>query len=319
MTPPSSRVSWAASETNEIQPYPASLFFLANVALKIKSNDTFSSDEYVYIGEEGWDNINPFMDIKVDVPRLIQDTNILGTKIIISVVARDRALNKFGKLISWPLAGLPEEPVSLLTELQDFSLSSRLDIVVLATLSSTVEMMPEVGGIPKGAILAQKKFKLRERNPRLHLPIKLVEPEEFERNNFNKDTIWAVYWTGVDVTKPPEQLLQIWLNKEFEDKFIALNSNSINRAGISISKMINAQILYEICAQVLRHVHNNQLENADAQEGLVDIIQNWMQDNFGTSIQATAKKFASDDGSSQLCSWCYQEAGANAAFARLGF
>lgn len=320
MTALSSKVSWTASETNGIQPYPASPFSLTNVALKIKSCNTFSSDEYLYIEEgEGWDNIDPFIDVKVDALRISGDTKIPGTKITISVIARDRALNKFGELISWPLCELPTEPISLLSGLRDFSWSSRLDIVVTASLSSSVELKSTIDIMPKGVILAQKIFKLRERNPRLHLPIKLVEPEEFEKINLSKDTIWAVYWIGIDVAKAPEQLFQVWLNKEFEDKFIALNSSQINKAGISLSKMINAQILYEICAYVLRYVHDNPLEGADPQEGLVNIIQNWMADSFGDSIQITARNFSGNEGSSQLFSWCYQEAGANAAFSRLNF
>ena len=96
MTSPSVKISWTASETNGIQPYPFSPFSLSNVALKIKLGDTFSLDEYLYV-EEGWKDVNPFIDIDVDALRLSRDTKISEEKITVSVIARDRALNKFGK------------------------------------------------------------------------------------------------------------------------------------------------------------------------------------------------------------------------------
>ena len=56
-----------------------------------------------------WERLTPELFVDVDAAALTADTKLMPDDIVVSVIVRDRNLNKFETVQSWPLDQLPED------------------------------------------------------------------------------------------------------------------------------------------------------------------------------------------------------------------
>lgn len=306
-----SSIAWKAVEHRVTPPFPTSDRSLENVKFRLARNEEPTTEEDHRIeNAHDWDGLTPELFMDADLDALSDDTGIPADNIQVSVVCRDRNLCKFENVVTWSLRDLPEAwPLSPV--LQQFSRSTRFDIVVVATLSPDA---PEVSRlwIPPKAALATKCFKVRVRSRGLDVPIKFVEPSELVRLGLDRKSVSFVRWIGEDVTRPPRELLEVWLNKELEDKFRALNAKRGDTAVALISSSIAAQVYAEVIAQVLV---------ADEREGdpesLIQVIGQLIEKQLGIGLGDARRQYEAPGGRARLVPWSWKLAGTDETFASM--
>ena len=258
-----------------------------------------------------WDGLTPELFLDADAVTLSEDTGVPVEDIVLSVICRDRTLCKFERAATWQLRNVPVDGWSLSRVLDRFSRSTRFDVVVVATLRSD---SPERSGltIPAEAALATKCFKVRVLGRGLDVPIRFVEPAELVGQGLDRASVCFVRWTGDDVTRPPNELLEIWLNKEVEDKFRALNAKSAGTAAAHIASTIAAQVYAEVITQVLLAD-----EHGGEPDSLIQVVGQLMEKELRISLSDAKRQYGAPGGRARLVPWSWQLAGANEAFASM--
>ena len=204
---PSSSIAWKALEHCETLPFRTSDRSLKNVKFRLDRNDEPTPDEGRRIESgQDWDGLTPELFMDADAAGLSDDTGVPADDIVVSVICRDRILCKFERVATWPLRDVPEDSWSLSGFLDRFSRSTRFDVVVVATLRPDVPERSRLS-IPAAASLATKRFNIRVLGRGLNVPIRFVEPAELVGQGLDRGSVCFVRWTGVDVTRPPGELL----------------------------------------------------------------------------------------------------------------
>ena len=308
----SSSIAWKAVEHCVAQPFPTSDRSLANVKFRLEGNEEPTTDEDRRIESvQDWDGLTPELFLDADAGQLSDDTGVRADDIDVSVICRDRTLCKFERAATWPLRSLPDDGWSLSRVLDRFSRSTRFDVVVVATLRSDSPERSRVS-IPAEASLAMKCFKVRVHGRGLDVPIRFVEPARLVEHGLDRGSICFVRWTGDDVTRPAGELLEIWLNKEVEDKFRALNAKKAGTAAAHIASSVTAQVYAEVIAQVLL---------ADDREGepdsLIRVVGELMEKELGLGLEDARRQYEAPGGRARLGPWSWKLAGADEAFASM--
>ena len=309
-------INWKATERYVTTPVPSSQRSLANVKFRLDGNEDPTCDEVFHIGtQQDWVRFNPELFVDVDVAELVSDTGLEQDDIVVSVIIRDRDLGRFEAVKEWRLDDLPEDAWSLDDSLERFSRSLRLDVSVVATPRVSVTGA-DATPIPKGTLLAVKTFKIRSPSRALDFPFRIVEPEEMaKQRGLNRDTVVYVHWRGEDVNRTPSELLEVWLNKEFEDKFRVLNG----RHGGSIVDHIGRNIAAQVYADVLTHVLGSD-EGAEEPTSLVAIVGNLVERKLEMSIDELREIYRNGPGGrSKLTPWSWKLSDADRAFSKLKF
>ena len=173
-------------------------------------------------------------------------------------------------------------------------------------------MRPSRLAIPAAAALGTKCFNIRVLGRGLDVPIRFVEPAELVGQGLDRGSVCFVRWIGVDVTRPPGQLLEIWLNEEVEDKFRALNAKSAGTAAAHIASSVTAQVYAEVIAHVLL---------ADEHEGepdsLIQVVAQLIESGLGIDLEHAKRQYNAPGGRARLVPWSWKLAGADEAFASM--
>ena len=307
-------INWKATERFVTTLVPSSHRSLANVKLRLETNEHPTSAEVFHIEQsQDWNRFTPELFVDIDIATLLSDTKFEADDIAISVIVRDRGLGRFEKIQEWRLDNLPEDAWSLSQALERFSRSVHLDLSVVATPRASI-IGPKSVPIPKGTVLAAKTFKIRLPSRMLDFPFKLVAPEEMERQQgLDRNTVYYVHWRGEDVHRTPSDLIEVWLNKEFEDKFRVLSGKHIGVAG----NHIGCNIAAHVYAEVLAHVLSSE-EDSEEPTSLVVIVRNMVQQELKMSLDDLRSIYSQGpDGRSRLMPWCWKLARADQAFANL--
>lgn len=305
-------IAWKALEYRVTPPFPTCDRSLENVKFRLDPREEPTKNENRRIeNAQDWVGLAPELFMEVDAAALSQDTGVRAEDIVVSVICRDRILCKFERAATWPLLDLPEDGWPLGQVLDGFSHSTRFDVVVVATLRP--EMGPNNSSpIPSGASLATKCFKIRAHGQGLDVPIKFVEPDELARQGLDRRSVSFVRWTGGDVTRPPRELLEVWLNKELEDKFRALNGTRSGTAASHIASSVAAQVYAEVIAEVLL---------AEEQEGdpdsLIQVVGELIEKELGIGLDDARSQYGAPGGRARLVPWSWKLAGADEAFASM--
>lgn len=307
-----SELSWKAAERCVTTAFPYSELALAKVKLRLDSSESPTTDEIRHLEESNdWDRLAPELFFEVDVETLTSDTALPENVIAISVVVRDRVLNKFEQISEWPLDNLPDDAFPLREAMESFSLSSRLDIAVMALPREPVTSANTVR-IPKGTLLSTKVFKIRIPGQGHDFPIKFVEPEEMKNQGLSGDTAFYVYWKSVDLQRTPSEVVEVWLNKELEDKFRILSIGN-NTAADHIGRNVAAQVYGEILAHVLAAD-----ETASESTSLVSVVENIIERKLGIALAEARRIYQEGPGGrSKLMPWCWKLTNADRAFSKL--
>ena len=163
-------------------------------------------------------------------------------------------------------------------------------------------------------MLAAKTFKIRSPSRALDFPFKFVAPEEMEKQpGLDRNTVCYVHWHGEDVHRAPSDLIEVWLNREFEDKFRALSGRRVE----AVEDHIGRNIAAHVYAEVLTHVLSSE-EDSEEPTSLVVIVSNMVQQELKMSLDDLRSIYGrGPDGRSKLMPWCWKLARADKAFADL--
>lgn len=308
-------VNWKATERCVTTPTPLSHQSLANVKFRLDPNDAPSVADVRHIeGAQDWTRFTPELFADIDIEKLVFDTKLAPKDIAISVVVRDRDLGKFEKVTEWRLDGLPDDAWPLSPALDRFSRSVRLDITIVATPRASV-INAHDKPVPKGTLLAAKTFRIRAPQPGLDFPIKFVQPEKMaEQPGLHSSTVCYVHWVGADLHRAPSELIEVWLNKEFEDKFRALSCPPVNPAADHIGRSIAAQVWMDVMAHVLDMESD---EDSDEPGSLVSLVADLAKRRFELPLSDLRSIYHGPHGQSRLLPWAWRLAYADRAFSGL--
>ena len=304
-------LNWKATERCLTTPVASSDRSLQNVKFRLTLNESLSSEEARRIEEpQEWHRCNPELLISVEMDNLIADTGLPQNSMVLSAIVRDRELGKFKRIGEWSLDMLPDDIVSLSEELEKFSCSTRLDIVVVVSPLGALQNKDSIS-IPPGTILACKVFKIRSATQGIDFPIRFVDPDEMIKEGFSRKTVCCVRWRGEDISRSPSELIEVWLNKDLEDKFRALSARHGGAAADHIARSIGAQV----CANVFAHVLESD-EDSDEPESLVNIVKAMIERELGLTMERARQIYQEGpDGRSRLLPWCWRLTRADRAFA----
>ena len=308
--------NWSATERRVTSLNPSSDRSLGNVRFRIDPGADPSADEVIHIenGRE-WDAIKPELFVNIDVPLLLADTSMESDELIVSAILRDRELGIFEKVESWPLDGLPDDGYLLAEAFGRCSRSTRMDVCVVVSHRGT-RGGNGLSAVQRGTIVALKAFKIRSRRQALDFPVKFVNPEDMERiAGLDRKTVFHVHWHGEDVHRAPADLIEVWLNKLYEDIFRALSSSSAGSGEEYIGRNIAAHVYAELLTHVL-------IADDDSEEStsLVSIIKDLVEREFAMRLDDMRRIYRSGPGGrSRVMPWCWKLSNSDRGFAELTF
>ena len=308
-------LTWKAAETRVTAPFPTSDRSLENIKLRLEAGEAARSDPIRYIESvEEWDRLAPELFVDVDTETLTADTGLPVDGIVVAVIIRDREMNKFGRVAMWRLDDLPRDAWPLDSALGSFSRCARLDVCIVASPDVSAAKC-DSAAIPHGAMLGAKIFKVRVPKSGIEPPVVFVEPSRMEEQGLAPDTICYVYWKGEDVAGTPDELIEIWLNKTFEDKFRALSSESADAATLHIGRNISAYVY----ANILEHVLGSD-DIPDNEDSLIGVIGDLIEQRLGLMLDDAREAYrAGPMGRAKLMPWCWRLTDADKAFAAMKF
>ena len=298
-------LNWKASERCTTTPVPSSDRSLANVKFRLTMNEAPTADEIRHLDESALaSHFTPELLVDVDAGMLTSDTGLTKDDIVISVIIRDREIGLFKKIGQWPLDYVPGDLLTL-NDIEGYHLT-RLDVVVVATPKNGLDYAP-------GTLLASKAFKIRAPRQRADFPFRLVDPEEMAKVGYDRGTVCCVRWKGEDISRSPSELIEVWLNKDLEDRYRVLDTSRGGPAIDHIARSIGAQVL----GNVLDHVLESD-EESDDPDSLVSVIDDMIQRELGMSLDRARQIYRTGpDGRSRLMPWCWKLTRADRAFAGL--
>ena len=309
-------LNWRASESRITAPAPTSDRALADVTFRLRVSEELSTSGLATIQEEqDWQSCSPELFFAVDVDALVSDSGVTSDSLYIAVIVRDRVLGRFEKVAEWSLGRIPTDAWPL--QLERFSWSTQLDVAVLATLGASSALLSplETGHRMKGTILASKIFKVRPPRRALALPIRHVIPADMEREGVAAETALYVCWKGADLNRPPADLVEIWLNKQHEDKFRALSV----RRPLSAAKYIGLGFTAQVYAAVLAPILSSSEEPTE-EDGLLWAAKGLVTRGLGQELSELRTIYQDEPaGRSKLMPWCLELVSAERAFSELTF
>lgn len=304
-----SRINWKAGETESIEPFAISRTALDGTAIRFRPADQFQSIDNHYVeGPEFWDEFMPELRIELDIDSLVGDTGISGDDVLVSVILRDRVLNRFRRIAEWPLALLPNDPISLSDSWIEYSHSDRIDICVVA---SPVETADRGSGIARNQsdILCRQVFKIRGTAQSTKIPHRWATPEEFEARGVSADTIWMVDWVGEDLERPIADNVVIWINERHKDKFMMLEDQEF---GDLFRREMAAGIFLEFAVRTLADRQMPQ-----EQDGMRQVILDLLCRISKLETEELFVRMEQPDYQGFLHAWTQSYVGLNDAFLKL--
>jgi len=243
------KISWNANETESIEPFKTFNRGLELCALRLRSSEPFDQpDTRVITSPEFWTDFQPAVKICVSLDDLAIATGLESNSIMVSVVIRDRDLNRFSVAHQCHAWSVPAEPVELKSAWSDFSQSGRVDISVVATPVDTVCRGPGVA-FHKADVVARRTFKLRCMTQSSNIPTRWVPSEEFKKHGAPGNTVWLINWLGEDLERSPAETVEVLLNENMQDAFKVLDNDG--ETANLIRKEMAAAIFSELAIKAI--------------------------------------------------------------------
>ncbi len=307
-------LNWRASESCVTEPAPTSERCLEGVMFRLRESEEPSCSGVAHIQQnQDWESCRPELFLGVDVRALVSDSGVTRESLVIAVILRDRILGRFKQVAEWALDRIPADAWQL--PLDHFSWSTQLDVAVLAALSGPSTTNSRTEEATRGTILARKIFKIRPPSEAFEFPIKQVSPADMEKEGVSSETALYVHWKGADLNRPPTDLIEIWLNKQFEDKFRALSVKRPVPAAKYIGLGFTAQVYADILAPIL-----SSNEEATEENGLLWAAKNLVESTLARDLEELRTTYQEEPaGRSKLLPWCWKLARADRAFSQLTF
>lgn len=301
--------TWNATETESINPFRTAHEALAGCSVRLSLDDVFSDAE-TWVVEDS-DSIQPELKILIDESMLIKDCGIAREDIQVSLLARDRELNRFMCLDTWSLDEVPQDPYCLKQVFKSEIGSSRTDLVVCITPNSTRDRGDEIAS-SSYSIVAEKTFKLRVLNKRSKFPKRWASANEFEELGLSGDTIFWVEWLAEDLDRHPSCAFIVWLNEGYKEQIKSFQVGGA--AGELLGVDMTTMILTEISSAVLK----TDQDGADP-IGTIRIVEDLLHAVNGLKLAEMRARFEGHDGYSILRIWAQQVVNAPGALGALDF
>lgn len=307
-------LTWRASESCVTAPSPSSERCLEDVTFRLRESEEPSRTGVFHVQQDqDWEMCRPELFLPVDERALVSDTGVSPESLVIAVVVRDRVLGRFERVAEWPLNGIPRDAWPL--PLRRFSWSTQLDVAVLAALSSSPITDVAPNELSKGAVFATRIFKVRPPRQMLDFPIRHVSPAEMEKEGVSPGTALYVRWKGADLDRRPAELIEVWLNRNMEDKFHALSVRRPVSAARYVGLGFTAQVYADVLAPILA---SNDEPTAD--DGLLSIAKHLLESKLERTLADLRSDYQEEPaGRSKLLPWCWKLAGTDRAFSQLAF
>jgi hypothetical protein len=307
--------SWSASESEPIEPFGVSRSALDECSFRLTLDGEFETAEVRTIEDPKlWDNLAPELLIHLDVEDLRDTTGLEPDNTNLSIVIRDRELNRFLKVEQWPLTAIPTSAINLTSKMSAFSQSDRLDVCLVVTPStSTAGQGDNSVAANRGDVVARKVFKIRTITQSSKLPHRWVKPEEFRSIGAPEDTIWLVNWLGEDLDRPPVETFEIWLNETYREKF------KILPLGGNIATLFQHEMAAAIFSEVALVVLNSDQEETTEPTGTLQIVSAELTRMSGLSHAELRRKLQSHGGASLVRTWVHSTFQVGELFSDLNF
>lgn len=299
---------WHASERISVEPFPTSDSSLARVRLRLTRNDDPRADLIHYVDTRPLpSDAQPELFLAVDTATLASEVGAPVDDLRISVVLRDRIVHWFECIRTWPLTDLPDDGWPITPLVGRLTPNCRFDIAVVATLRTSVN------DVPDNTVLARKVFSVKPQPQLLDDLVRPVSPDQMASEGLPRSTVCYVKWKGEDITAVPSDLLEVWINQDFEDKFQELSAPSASAAALQISRAIAADVYREILAQVLQGD-----EESDDAGALVSLVEGLFVSKLRTPLADARVTYRSGpEGRAKLTPWCWRLVRTDTAFAGL--
>lgn len=305
--------NWNASETEPIEPFGVSQTALDECKLRLQPGEDFMTTDVWSIEDPSfWDVFAPELIIELDVEDLRDATGLELDDATLSVVIRDRELNKFLKVEEWPVLAIPDTTVILSSHARKFSHSERLDICVHVSPASSEE---RGAGIVenRGEVVARKVFRIRAITQKSKFPHRWMKPEDFLALGVAGDTIWLVHWLGEDLDRPPVETLEIWLNEAHREKF------KILPMGGDAARLFQHEMAAAIFAEVALAVLSSDQEEPTEPTGTLQIISEELSNVSDLTLAEMRLKLQSHGGCGHVRAWAQSKFAVNELFSDLKF
>ena len=304
------KFSWSATEREPIEPFKTSNKGLEACTLSLNPSDLspHKSDTRV-ITPNFWADFQPILRIKADLDELASATGLDSDAIMVSVVIRDRDLNKFARVYQRKAEALPTKPIELTSAWSEFSHSGRVDVSVVATPMGTTEREPSIAS-HKAHVVARRTFKIRTMNQASKTPTRWVAPEEFEKYGISRDTVWLINWLGEDMERLPVDTVEILLNENLRDAFQILENDE------GISDLIRYEMAAVIFSELaIRAVAEG--EQPIETTGLRMAMFEQLSDASGLNNEEILGKCDQPEFLGLVHAWAQKYVGLNHSFAKL--
>lgn len=307
-------LTWRASESRVTAPSPSSERCLEDVTFRLRESEEPSRNGVFHLQQgQDWETCRPELILAVDGPALVSDAGVPPASLVIAVVVRDRVLGRFERVAEWPLDSIPTDAWPL--PLDRFSWSTQLDVAVLAALGTTPTTDVATSELPTGAVFATRIFKVRPPRETLDFPIRHVSPAEMEKEGVSPDTALYVRWKGADLDRRPADLIEVWLNKRFEDKFQALSVKRPVPAASYVGLAFTTQVYADVLAPILASS-----DQPAEEDGLLSIAKDLLESKLERTLEDLRSDYQEEPaGRSKLLPWCWKLAGTDRAFSQLAF
>ena len=304
------KISWIANESEPIEPFKTSNKGLESCALQLNRSESFDkSDTRVVTTPEFWTGFQPALRVEADLGELASATDLDADEIMVSVVIRDRDLNKFARAYQWEAWALPAKPVELTSAWSEFSQSGRIDVSVLATPLETANRGPGIAS-HKADVVARRTFKIRTMTQSSKIPTRWVSPEEFEKCGTSRDTVWLINWLGEDLERVPADTVEILLNENLKEAFQILENDG------ETSDLIR----YEMAAAIFSELALRAVESGEKpieETGLRRVMLEQLSTASGLVNEEILARRERPNFIGMVHAWAQQYVGLNHAFAKL--
>jgi hypothetical protein len=240
------------SESRPIRPFRISENGLRQCGFRVREDLDFVSEDpctlLVESGEIRGPGFRPELKLAPDPEALASETGIEPDRLCLSVVLRDPALWRSERLAHWAVGEAPARysiPETVRTRMSGLR---GLEVSVQVTPSEPLEARFRTASKP-GQIVADRTFRVSVPGEGAEFPVETVGPEYFEMLGLPRNTVWVVRWqTTVEFDRPPEEVLQVLLNREVAEKLLRLAS--ADSVGKVLWTEIGTEILVELCLTV---------------------------------------------------------------------
>jgi hypothetical protein len=210
--------------------------------------DTWTAQEHTYLSRARLqDGIKPKFRFRIDGELLANSMLLQADEIEVVISARDLEHKRYAILNRWPLDQLPAEWGVDDDSASPLKSHGGFDFAIIASLVRARERTSNMPYRP-ASVLAKKIFSVRAEADALTFPIKFMD---FAGADWPRDALWVINYFSEDpdYTRPVAEILELWVNKDAEQKLLRFSSAPI---GQPFMQLMAADVFHEVAMRMLQ-------------------------------------------------------------------